>query len=167
MRMFSFAAISLSLLLSACSTSTLTGNSRAETGHVPPTVNNTRPETRVTPLPYEVKLIGTSDDRMLCENCGNTGEKVLVTGGEKLSQYNMMVETPYFNFLCTRSVGGCWSGKWIAINKNLARPQVEKIWLGSDSEIRNLVPANDRHKTWLQVTYANGTQKVFEFENGK
>ncbi|MCL6723216.1 hypothetical protein [Enterobacter sp. J706] len=168
MRMFSSTAISLSLLLSACGTGTQTGNTRAEAGRIPPTVSNVSDKTRtIIPLPYEVKYSKKSDDRLLCENCGNTGEKVLVTGGERFTQYNMMVISPYFDFLCTRSVGGCWSGKWIAINKNLARPYVEKVWLGSDSEIRDLVPANDRHKTWLQVTYANGTQKIFEFENDK
>ncbi|MGL4183176.1 hypothetical protein [Enterobacter ludwigii] len=167
MGMFSFTTISLSLLLSACGTSTQAGNTRAEAGREPLAENNTGSEARVIPLPYVVKLIGTSDDRILCENCGNTGEKVIVAGGDTFSQYNMMVETPFINFLCTRSVGGCWSGKWIAINKNLTRPYVEKVWLGSDSDIRDLVPANDRHKTWLQVTYADGTQKVFEFENDK
>lgn len=167
-RMFSFTSISLSLLLSACGTSTQTGNTRSEAGCVPPTVSNVSYKTRtIIPLPYEVKYTTTSDDRLLCENCGNTGEKVLVTGGERFTQYNMMVISPYYDFLCTRSVGGCWSGKWIAINKNLTCPYVEKVWLGSDSKIRDLVPANDRHKTWLQVAYANGTQKVFEFPNDK
>ncbi len=161
------ASIFLPLLLSACSTPSSQGLTSAITGRVPPTISNTSFKKQDTPLPYEVQLSGTSDDRMLCDNCGNTGKKVLIKGGENLTQYNMMVETAYFTFLCTRTVGGCWTGSWVAINKNLARPYVEKVWLGSNSDIRNIIPSNDQRRTLLQVTYQDGTQKVFIFDNDK
>ncbi len=59
------------------------------------------------------------------------------------------------------------AGAWVAIHKNLVRPYVERIWLGSDSEITDLKPSNDQHRTLLQVTYQDGTQKVFVFDNDK
>ncbi|MFH7906764.1 hypothetical protein [Enterobacter cloacae] len=147
--------ILITLLLSACSTSEHDSASKTS-----------RPFTeKSTPLPYKVTLSGTPDDRMQCENCGNSGKKVLIEGGEKLSQYNMMVESPYFVFLCDNSADACRTGSWIAINKNRATPYVERLSLGGRADISDLRPANDAHNTWLQVTYANGEQKVFTFEN--
>ncbi|RJL02257.1 hypothetical protein [Enterobacter chuandaensis] len=124
-------------------------------------------KTQTVPLPYHVTLSGSGDDRMQCENCGNSGKKLFINGGEKLSQYNMMVDSPYFVFLCSNSADDCRKGKWIAVNKNLAEPQVRAISLAGKADVSDLRPANDASKTWLNVTYANGDQHVFEFDNNK
>ena len=104
---------------------------------------------------------------MLCENCGNNGKKVLIRSGDKLSQYNMMVDSPYFTFLCNNSANACRTGSWIAINKNSATPYVKTLSLGGGALISDLRPANDEHHTWLQVTYVNGEQNVFVLENSQ
>ncbi len=57
-------------------------------------------KTQTVPLPYNVVLSGSVDDRMQCENCGNNGKKTFIKGGEQLSQYSMMIDSPYFVFLC-------------------------------------------------------------------
>lgn len=152
-----FPALMITLLLSACSTSMQTPASKNSPSFI----------AKSTPLPYHVTLSGTPDDRMLCENCGNSGKKVVIKGGEKLSQYSMMVESPYYTFLCDNSADACRTGSWIAINKNQTEPNVRKISLGGPAQISDLRPANDKHKTWLQVTYVNGQQTVFEFENNQ
>ena len=152
-----FPVLMLTLLLSACSTS----------GHAPAPKSSHLFTPQRTPLPYKVTLSGTPDDRMLCENCGNSGKKVFIKGGEKLSQYSMMYESSYYVFLCDNSAEACRAGSWIAINKNLAEPYVKKISLGGRSQISDLQPANDAHNTWLQVTYVNGEQSVFTFDNNK
>ncbi|MBF4109651.1 hypothetical protein [Enterobacter cloacae] len=144
-----FPALMMTLMLSACSTS------------------EPAPASKSTPLPYQVTLSATPDDRMQCENCGNSGEKVLIKDGEKLSQYTMMVDSPYFVFLCNNSTAACRTGSWIAINKNLVRPYPQTLSLGGQTLITDLRPANDAHHTWLQVTYANGEQNVFTFDNNK
>ncbi|KAA5947763.1 hypothetical protein F1543_03545 [Enterobacter cloacae] len=144
-----FPVLMITLVLSACSTS------------------EHAPASKSTPLPYKVTLSATPDDRMQCENCGNSGEKTLIKDGEKLSQYTMMVDSPYFVFLCNNSTAACRTGSWIAINKNLARPYAQKISLGGQTQITDLRPANDTHNTWLQVTYVKGEQNVFTFDNNK
>lgn len=152
-----FPALMITLLLSACGT--------AE--HVSAPKNSPSFIAKSTPLPYHVTLSGTPDDRILCENCGNSGKKIFIKGGEKLSQYSMMVESPYYVFLCDNSADACRTGSWIAINKNLTEPNVRKISLGGPAQINDLRPANDARNTWLQVTYVNGKQKVFTFDNNK
>ncbi|MEO3989195.1 hypothetical protein [Pseudocitrobacter cyperus] len=119
------------------------------------------------PLPYTVKLSSTTDDRMLCDNCGNAGQQRLIQGGEKLSQYNMMVDSPYYAFLCidTPVNSACRAGQWVMINKNQSTPRVEKISIGGTSAIADLRPANDKDTTWLEVIYANGEKKVFALPN--
>ncbi|EPG8311106.1 hypothetical protein RFG39_001560 [Klebsiella aerogenes] len=117
------------------------------------------------PLPYVVTLSSTKDDQMLCVNCGNTGQTTLVTGGEKLSAYHMMVDTPYYAFLCTRQEQECRSGKWIAINKNLPHPVVNNIDISSHAEIADLRPFNTSLSTWLKVYYKDGSVRDFKFEN--
>lgn len=154
-RLSFFPILMMTLLLSACSAS----------GHAPASKNTLPFTEKSTPLPYKVTLSGTQDDRMLCDNCGNSGEKVMIKGGEKLSQYSMMLDSPYFVFLCNNSTDACRTGSWIAINKNRTTPYVERLSLGGRADISDLRPANDAHNTWLQVTYANGEQKVFTFEN--
>lgn len=162
-----FAPICLIFLLSACNSHSPREKFSTISGRVPPTTSSISFTKQQLALPYEVRLTGSSDNSIICDNCGNTHKKVSIRGGENLTQYNMMVESPYFTFLCTRTVGGCWSGSWVAINKNLAKPYVEKVWLGSNSDIRNIIPSNDQRRTLLQVTYLNGTQKVFVFDNDK
>lgn len=119
------------------------------------------------PMPYDVVLSGSVDDRMQCENCGNNGKKTFIKGGDKLSQYSMMIDSPYFVFLCNNSTDDCRKGRWIAINKNLVEPKVRTISLAGNTDLSDLRPANDAHNTWLQVTYANGEQNVFTFDNNK
>ncbi|KZP57695.1 hypothetical protein A3N37_22775 [Enterobacter ludwigii] len=118
-------------------------------------------------MPYNVVLSGSVNDHMQCENCGNNGKKTFIKGGEHLSQYSMMIDSPYFVFLCNNSTDDCRNGKWIAINKNLVEPHVRTISLAGDTVLSDLRPANDAHNTWLQVTYANGEQHVFTFDNNK
>lgn len=124
-------------------------------------------KTQTVPLPYNVVLSGSVNDHMQCENCGNNGKKTFIKGGEHLSQYSMMIDSPYFVFLCNNSTDDCRNGKWIAINKNLVEPHVRTISLAGDTVLSDLRPANDAHNTWLQVTYANGEQHVFTFDNNK
>lgn len=118
-------------------------------------------------LPYEVVLSATNNDHMMCHNCGNSGKSVLISGGEKLSQYNMMLESPYYNFLCTMNTGGCRKGTWIAFNKNMVHPRVKKIDIGGNTPIEDLRPINNKFKTWLYVAYASGEYKIFEFDNNQ
>lgn len=116
-------------------------------------------------LPYKVTLSSTKEDRMQCDNCGNSGRTVLITGGEHLSQYHMMVDSPYYAFLCTRQEKECRSGKWIAINKNLPHPVVNNIDIGGQADIRDLRPSNTPEKTWLLVFYEDGRVTRFKFDN--
>lgn len=152
-----FPVLMITLVLSACSASE----------HEPAAKNSALFTPQSSPLPYKVTISGTQDDRMLCENCGNNGKKVLIRGGDKLSQYNMMVDSPYFTFLCNNSANACRTGSWIAINKNSATPYVKALSLGGGTLISDLRPANDEHHTWLQVTYVNGEQNVFVLENSQ
>ncbi|MFP2718213.1 hypothetical protein [Enterobacter ludwigii] len=161
------ASIFLPLMLSACNTRISSTGSDSACGRIPPTINKTRLTEQRIPLPYKVNLTGTSDEHMRCENCGNNGEIVLIKGGEKLSQYHFMVDSPYYIFLWPRNSDGRPSKSWVAINKNNSQPHAEKICLGNSSEISKIIPANDQHNTWLQVTYQDGTQKVFVFDNDK
>ncbi|WP_368528841.1 hypothetical protein [Enterobacter cloacae] len=101
------------------------------------------------------------------KNCGNSGKKTFINGGEKRSQYNMMVDSPYFVFLCNNSADGCRKGKWSVVNTNLAEPKVKTIYLAGKTDVSYLRPANDTSKTWLNVTYVNGDHQVFEFDNNK
>lgn len=118
-----------------------------------------------SPLPYMVILSSTKEDRMQCDNCGNSGQTVLITGGEKLSQYHMMVDSPYYSFLCTHQKKECRSGKWIAINKNQPHPVVKIIDIGGPYEISDLWPSNTPERTWLHVLYTDGRATHFEFDN--
>ncbi|MGR7043422.1 hypothetical protein ACU63Y_20835 [Klebsiella aerogenes] len=125
------------------------------------------PNTTYAALPYEVVLSATNNDHMMCHNCGNSGKSVLISGGEKLTQYNMMLESPYYNFLCTMNTGGCRKGNWIAFNKNMVYPHVKNIDIGGDTLIEDLRPINNKFKTWLYVAYASGEYKIFEFDNNQ
>lgn len=149
--------IAITALLAGCNTDAHTSTSADRTPFTSQTVL----------LPYNVTLSGSGDDRMQCDNCGNSGKKTFINGGEKLSQYSMMIDSPYFAFLCNNSADDCRKGKWIAVNKNLAEPQVRAISLAGKADISDLRPANDASKTWLNVTYANGDQRLFEFDNNK
>jgi len=80
---------------------------------------------------------------MQCENCGNNGKKTFIKGGEQLSQYSMMIDSPYFAFLCNNSTDDCRNEKWIAINKNLVEPYVRTISLAGNTDLSDLRPAND------------------------
>ncbi|HCL5637873.1 TPA: hypothetical protein N2N45_003946 [Klebsiella aerogenes] len=143
----------MTVLLSACGQS----GAKVIPGH------NT--ENNNYPLPYKVTLSSTKGDRIQCDNCGNSGRTVLISGGENLSQYHMMVDSPYYAFLCTRQEKECRSGKWVAINKNLTQPVVNHINIGGQDDIRDLRPSNTQERTWLQVFYKNGRVTRFEFDN--
>jgi hypothetical protein len=102
---------------------------------------------------------------MFCNNCGNSGKSVPVQGGSHLSQYDMMVDTPFYAFLRHNAETARGTNSWVYINKSAFLPVVKNISLGHTSPVKNIIPENDVNKTRLHVEYFSGERKTFEFEN--
>lgn len=113
---------------------------------------------------YRVTLSGIKD-QLFCDNCGNSGKSVPVQGGSHLSQYDMMVDTPFYTFLRHNAEAALVTNAWAYINKSAALPILKNTSLGNTSAVKNIIPENDVYKTRLHVEYFSGERKTFEFEN--
>lgn len=113
-------------------------------------------------LPCQAAIGSSTDNQLLCHNCGGSGKHTLIQGGGDVRQYHFVIETPHYTFLARQGRGACSYATWIAVNKTRVAPYAEYFTVGC-YPAQDFRAADGQNATTFSVYFRHGVTEAIEF----